>query len=117
MTAEKFETIIQHLDELNDTGIIVRKFTIEPPVNTRCKIVKVVIPSRVVFEESTVSVMQDLTPTQADCFLKEIDNSEIADSEFEKYPFALEKVYDAYKNNDFVVYNPNGEPIFKKTRY
>ena len=48
------------------------------------------------------------------CLLKEISNTEHTDIEFEKQRFDLEKVYDAYKNNDFVNYNPHKKRIFKK---
>ena len=124
MTIEKFNEIKEHLDELLNAEFQVRDFTQDPPITIKCKINKMPIMVTTPIKEKVVKSL-----TEADsamprntnkivkfCLLKKVDDEKQTDSKFEEHRFSLEKVYDAYKNNEFIAYNPTRKRIIKKRR-
>lgn len=124
MTIEKFNEIKEHLDELLNAEFQVRDFTQDPPITIKCKISKMPIMVITPIKEEVVKSL-----TEADsamprntnkidkfCLLKKVDDEKQTDSKFEEHRFSLEKVYDAYKNNEFIAYNPTRKRIIKKRR-
>ena len=124
MMIEKFNEIKEHLDELLNTEFQVRDFTQDPPITIKCKISKMPIMMTTPIKEKVVKSL-----TEADsamprntnkivkfCLLKKVDDEKQTDSKFEEHRFSLEKVYDAYKNNEFIAYNPTRKRIIKKRR-
>ena len=114
MTIEKFDEIKEHLEELLNAEIQVRDFSQDYPITRKCKISKKPIMVVRVIEKDTIKPTTTPKSIIKYCLLEEINNTEHTDIEFERCRFDLEKVYDAYKNNDFVIYNPHKKRIFKK---
>lgn len=114
MTIEKFNEIKEHLEELMNAVIQVRDVSQDYPITRKCKISKKPIMVVRVIEED--SIKQTTTPKNITkyCLLEEINGSEHTDIKFNRHRFGLEKVYNAFKNNDSVIYNPHKKCIIKK---
>ncbi|MBP3497662.1 MAG: hypothetical protein J6K33_07510 [Alistipes sp.] len=115
MTEEKHNEITRRIEELKKAKIRVRKYTSEPAVEVECVIAKTTITE--IGEDIIDPKTNKPHPLSARtyCLLKEVNTDGVSDIEFENHPFDLKEVYRAYKNNDFIIYNPQKKRVIMKS--